>query len=103
MTMSDNKRLEDLRRRQAQLKAKEMKIVALQKERERKADVRRKIIIGGIWLSRFPECKTLDPSNKDNFAGVARAIAILTNDEKFLQLWMQVKDQQGSPAGQFES
>ena len=104
MAKSDEERLEDLRRRQAQLKAKEMKIMALQKERERKADVRRKIIIGGIWLKYFPECKNIDPRSEDNFSGIVRAIATLANDEQFFNLWMKIKEaSEVSPTGPVES
>ena len=100
MAKSEEERLQEIRERQAQLKAKEMKIIALQKERERKADVRRKIIIGGIWLKYFPECKGLDPRNQDNFAGVANAIATLANDPQFLRLWMAVQEKiRNGPAG----
>jgi hypothetical protein len=104
MAKSDEERLEELRRRQAQLKAKEMKILSLQKERERKADVRRKIIIGGIWLKYFPECKNINPGKEENFNGVVRAIATLANDEQFLNLWMKIKEaSENNPAGPVES
>ena len=108
MAKSEDERLQELRDRQAQLKAKEMKIIALQKERERKADVRRKIIIGGIWLKYFPECKGLDPRDQGNFAGVANAIAALANDKEFLRLWLAVQEKirngpASSPTGPVES
>jgi len=104
MAKSDEERLDELRRRQAQLKAKEMKIMALQKERERKADVRRKIIIGAIWLKYFPECKNINPNKEENFSGVVRAIATLANDEQFLNLWMRIKEaSEVSPTGPVES
>jgi hypothetical protein len=70
-------------------------------EADRKADTRRKIIIGGIWLKYFPECKDLNPADEKNFGGVARAIAALAGDEQFLQLWMKVKAaSEIAPAGQ---
>jgi len=100
MPKSDDERLQELRAKQAQLKAKEMKIIAMQKDRERKADVRRKIIIGGIWLKYFPECRDINPQREENFNGVVSAIAALANDPQFLQLWMetQTKIRKG-PAG----
>ena len=75
---------------------------------KRKADNRRKIIIGGIWLKYFPECKQLDPSSEDNFNGVVSAIAALANNPKFLSLWMEAQKKiknrpVGSPTGPVES
>ena len=104
MAKSEEERLTDLRQKQAQLKAREMKIIATQKERERKADVRRKIILGGIWLKYFPECRNINPGKEENFNGVVSAIATLANDPQFLRLWMDVQEKMknepaGSPAG----
>ena len=100
MAKSEDERLQELRERQAQLKAKEMKIIALRKERERKADTRRKIIIGGIWLKYFPACRDTNPKDEANFAGVANAIATLANDPQFLRLWMAVQEKiRNGPAG----
>ena len=92
MAKTEEERLQELRAKQAQLKAKEMKILALQKDRDRKADVRRKIILGGIWLKYFPECKQIDPRSEDNFNGVVSAIATLANNPQFLQLWMETQE-----------
>ena len=92
MVKSDAERLEEIRQKQAQLKVREQAIVARQKEADRKADTRRKIIIGGIWLKYFPECKTINPKDEANFNGVVNAIAALANDEQFLQLWMDTQN-----------
>lgn len=104
MAKSDKERLEDIRQKQAQLKVREQAILSRQKENDRKADTRRKIIIGGIWLKYFPECKNLNPADEQNFNGIVRAIATLANDEQFLRLWMKVKEaSEVSPAGPVES
>ena len=92
MAKTDAERLEEIRQKQAQLKAREQAIVSRQKEADRKADTRRKIIIGGIWLKYFPECKQLDPRSEDNFNGVVSAIAALANNPEFLQLWMETQE-----------
>lgn len=99
MAKSDAERLEEIRQKQAQLKAREQAILARQKESDRKADTRRKIIIGGVWLKYFPECKQLDPRSEENFSGVVNAIASLANDKQFLQLWMMVQEKMKRPAG----
>ena len=90
MAKSDAERLAEIRQKQAQLKAREQAIVARQKESDRRADTRRKIIIGGIWLKYFPECRQLDPRSEENFNGVVDAIATLANNPEFLQLWMKI-------------
>ena len=101
MAKSDKEKLEDIRQRQAQLKAREQAILSRQKENERKADTRRKIIIGGIWLKYFPECRNINPSKEESFSGIVRAVATLANDEQFLNLWMKIKEaSEVSPAGQ---
>jgi len=92
LAKTDAERLEEIRQKQAQLKAREQAIVSRQKEADRKADTRRKIIIGGIWLKYFPECKQLDPRSEDNFNGVVSAIAALANNPEFLQLWMETQE-----------
>jgi len=104
MAKSDKERLDDIRQKQAQLKAREQAILSRQKENDRKADTRRKIIIGGIWLKYFPECKNINPADEQNFSGIVWAIATLANDEQFLQLWMRIKEaSEVSPAGPVES
>jgi len=105
MAKTDEERLADIREKQAQLKAREQAIITRQKENERKADTRRKIIIGGIWLKYFPDCKTINPSNEENFNGIVRAIATLAHDPQFLQLWMNIRKMASevAPTGQVES
>ena len=104
MAKSDAERLEEIRQKQAQLKTREQAILSRQKENDRKADTRRKIIIGGIWLKYFPECKNINPADEQNFNGIVRAIATLANDEQFLHLWMKVKEaSENKPAGPVES
>jgi hypothetical protein len=96
MAKSDEEKLAEIRKKQAQLKAREQTIVARKKEHERKADTRRKIILGGIWLKYFPDCKQLDPADEANFAGVANAVATLANDQQFLKLWLEITQKLGS-------
>jgi len=104
MAKSDEERLAEIQAKRAQLKAQEQAILYRKKENDRKADTRRKIIIGGIWLKYFPECKNIDPRSEDNFNGIVRAIATIAKDEQFLQLWMKVKEAgEVSPASQIES
>jgi hypothetical protein len=88
---NSDERVNNIDKKMAQLKAQKQAIMNREKEAERKADTRRKIIIGGIFLKYFPECKELDPSNERNFAGVARAVASLAEDKEFLNLWRGVK------------
>ena len=92
MAKSDEERLAEIQQKRAQLKAQEQAILYRKKENDRKADTRRKIIIGGIWLKYFPECKDIDPRSGDNFSGIVRAVATLANDEQFLMLWMKIKE-----------
>ncbi|MDR1409931.1 MAG: hypothetical protein LBJ12_06680 [Oscillospiraceae bacterium] len=104
MAKTDAEKLAEIRQKQSQLKAKEQAIMQRQKQAERKADTRRKIILGGIWLKFFPDCKNFDPSDEENFAGVANAIAVLANDGQFLDLWMRVQEAGGiAPTGSVES
>ena len=104
MAKSDKERLDDIWQKQAQLKAREQAILSRQKENDRKADTRRKIIIGGIWLKYFPECKNIDPRSENNFNGIVRAIATIAKDEQFLNLWMRIKEaSENAPAGPVES
>lgn len=91
MAKTDEERLAEIRQKQQQLKAREQAILARKKENDRKNDTRRKIILGGIWLKYFPECRELNPADEKNFAGVATAIATLANDPHFLRLWMNTK------------
>ena len=103
MAKSDEERLAEIQAKRAQLKAQEQAILFRKKENDRKADTRRKIIIGGIWLKYFPECKNIDPRSEDNFNGIVRAIATIAKDEQFLNLWMKVKEaSEVSPAGPVE-
>jgi hypothetical protein len=95
MAKSDEEKLAEIREKQRQLKAREQAILQRSKEAERKADTRRKIILGGIWLKYFPDCKNLDPADENNFAGVADAVATLANDQQFLKLWMELKSKMG--------
>jgi len=99
LAKSDAERLDEIRQKQAQLKAREKDIISRQREADRKADTRRKIIIGGIWTKYFPECKQIDPRSEDNFNGVVSAIATLTNDEQFLRLWMEIKEKMNKGGG----
>ena len=104
MAKSDKEKLDEIRKKQAQLKVREQAILARQKENDRKADTRRKIIIGGIWLKYFPECKNINPADEQNFNGIVRAIATLANDEQFFNLWMKIKEaSEVSPTGPVES
>jgi len=89
MAKTDAERLAEIREKQAQLKARELAIVSRQRGAERKADTRRKIILGGIWLKYFPECKNINPADEKNFAGVVNAVAALAHDEQFLDLWLK--------------
>ena len=98
MAKSDAERLDEIRLKQAQLKAREQAILAKKKESDRKADNRRKIIIGGIWLKYFPECKAINPADEKNFGGVVSAIATLANDKQFLQLWIEIQEKMKRPA-----
>jgi hypothetical protein len=79
--------------KQQQLKAREQALMARQgkadSQAKRKADTRRKIVLGGIWLKYFPELRELDPSDEANFAGVAGALVALANDKNFLAWWAQ--------------
>ena len=90
MAKSDEERLAEIRQKQQQLRAREQAIMVRKKEADRKADTRRKIILGGIWLKYFPECKNIDPRSEENFNGVVQAMATLANDKQFLQLWMNI-------------
>jgi hypothetical protein len=92
MAKSDEERLAEIRLKQQQLKVREQAILARKKETDRKADTRRKIIIGGIWLKYFPDCRDLNPADEANFRGVADAIATLANDEQFFSLWLRLKE-----------
>ena len=104
MAKSDEERLADIQAKRAQLKAREQAILSRKKENDRKADTRRKIIIGGIWLKYFPECKNINPANEENFNGIVRAIATIAIDEQFLNLWMRIKEaSENAPAGPVES
>jgi hypothetical protein len=92
MAQSDEKRLALQRMKMAQLKAREQAILARKKETDRKADTRRKVIIGGIWLKYFPDCKNLNPADEQNFSAIANAIATLAYNEQFLHLWMDIQE-----------
>jgi hypothetical protein len=85
MRKSDEQKLEEIKIKQSQLKEKEQAIVQRKREAERKADTRRKIIIGGIWLKYFPEHKILDPKDENNFAEVVKIIASLSNRQAYSQ------------------
>ena len=85
-------RVENIDKKISQLKAQKQAIINREKQAERKADTRRKIIIGGIFLKYFPDCKTIDPKDEKNFAGVVSAVAALANDKEFLNLLLKVQE-----------
>ena len=87
-----DERIQNIDNKISQWKAQKQAIMNRQREEERKKDTRRKIIIGGIFLKYFPDCKELDPKDDKNFAGVANAIAALANDKEFLALWLKTKE-----------
>jgi hypothetical protein len=95
MTNNDE-RVENIDKKISQLKARKQAIVNRERQAERKADTRRKIIIGGIFLKYFPDCKTIDPKDEKNFASVVSAVAALANDKEFLNLWLSVKQKMKS-------
>ena len=92
-----------------QRKNREQDAIARQKEARRKTDTSRKVQIGGLWLKYFPECKEINPRNKSEFAGIARAFATLANDQQFIHLWVKItneikrKASEVVPAGPDES
>ncbi|MGQ3890233.1 mobilization protein [Legionella sp. CNM-1927-20] len=54
-----NNRLEQLKQKQEQLRAQIQKLESLEKSRERKRDIRRKILIGSYFLDKANEEGTL--------------------------------------------
>jgi hypothetical protein len=93
---NNDERVENIDKKISQLKARKQAIVNRERQAERKADTRRKIIIGGIFLKYFPDCKTIDPKDNKNFARVANAIAALANDKEFFNLWFDIKQKMKS-------
>ena len=94
---------------QQQRENREQDAITRQKAARRKADTSRKVQIGGLWLKYFPECKEINPRNKSEFAGIARAFATLANDEQFIHLWVKITSEirktasEVAPTGQIES
>ena len=87
-----DERIQNIDKKMSQLKAQKQALVNREKEVARKADTRRKIIIGGIFLKYFPECRELDPKDEKNFVSVVSAFAALANDKQFLDLWQRTKN-----------
>lgn len=94
MPQTDSDRLQKIRERKAQLEKQERAIVAREKEKVRKLETRRKIIIGGIAEKYIPEFQKLEPkkTNAENdieFAPVAKFFAKLVRDKKLLDWFME--------------
>jgi len=87
MPLTDSERLHKIKERKAQLEKQEKAIINREKEKARKIETRRKIIVGGMFLKYFPEFETLTPqkNNTDNdvaFAPLAKFLTWLVRDKK---------------------
>jgi len=93
MANNPTDRLQKIRERKAQLEKQEKTILDREKEKARKLDTRRKIIVGGIFLKYFPEFQTLEPlkTEKENeaiFAPLANFLSALARDKKMVE-WLK--------------
>ena len=99
----------ELYTKKQQLKNRELALIARQDKADsaaqRRADTRRKIILGGILQKYDTKLRELDPANEKDFAGVAGACAELANDKNFRAWWAQhtKMGQQDNPTGPVES
>lgn len=82
MGKTDSERLAELQAKMAQLQAKAEAIEARQKERERKLDTRRKVILGGVLLERAEH----DPRMAQFVAKLVSELT-RTQDRKAFEEW----------------
>jgi len=87
MPLTDSDRLKKIQERKAQLEKQEKAIINREKEKARKIETRRKIIVGGMFLKYFPDFATLTPqkNNSENdvaFASLAKFLTWLARDKK---------------------
>jgi hypothetical protein len=89
MAASDSERLKKIREKKEQLARQEREILAREKEKARKLDTRRKIVVGGIFLKYFPEFQSLEPkrTNEENeaeYAPLANFLSRLAKDKNLV-------------------
>ena len=92
MPLNDSDRLHKIRERKAQLEKQEKAIINREKEKARKIETRRKIIIGGIVEKYLPLFGILEPKrtkeeNEIEFALVANFFEKLVRDKNMVD-WL---------------
>jgi hypothetical protein len=88
MRRTANEQLREIREKKSQLDAREKAIIAREKEKSRKEDTRRKIIIGGIALKYVVDWQRLDPKDQRNFAPVESFMRTIASDPNLLD-WLK--------------
>ena len=86
MRKTNEEKLANVRQQKQQLTQLEKDLIKQVKAEERKADTRRKIIIGGIALKYFEKWKTLDPGVESDFKEVERVMRNVANDAEIKAL-----------------
>ena len=92
MPLTDSDRLQKIKERKAQLEKQEKAIINREKEKARKIETRRKIIIGGIVEKYLPLFGILEPKrtkeeNEIEFAIVANFFEKLVREKNMVE-WL---------------